>query len=382
MKNSIVLSVILLLCSCATEPQDPLAYSLLSNEKAIYRVMRPDNPKDEAYKKYELQLFYTKIDSTAGDLNFTDYTFHLNDDHYFYPASTVKFPIALFALEKLANLPTISKDTPYRINGDSLTHTIKEDIKKIFAVSDNKAYNRLYEFLGRDHINQRFRELGLTNTRIHHRLSTANAADSIHRELIFYAQSDTVRIKAKTAAKIIPLKTEKIKKGIGFMQNDSLINMPMDFSKKNYFPLEEQHNLMKRLFFPEAFSKDQQLKLTKEQRQFLMDAMRTLPYELGYDRKEYYDSYVKFFLFGDQKDDIPDHIKIYNKVGYAYGTLSETAYILDTQRNISFLLSATMLVNENRIFNDNSYEYEEIGIPFLAQLGRELYFYEVQRKRE
>jgi len=77
---------------------------------------------------------------------------------------------------------------------------------------------------------------------------------------------------------------------------------------------------------------------------------------------------------------IPSNIEIYNKVGYAYGTLTETAYIVDTKNDIRFILSATILVNDNGIFNDNTYEYEHIGIPFLAQLGRELYTQEKERK--
>ncbi len=45
------------------------------------------------------------------------------------------------------------------------------------------------------------------------------------------------------------------------------------------------------------------------------------------------------------------------------------------------MVTATLLVNKDGIFNDNAYEYDEIGIPFLAQLGRELYNYELNRKR-
>jgi hypothetical protein len=37
------------------------------------------------------------------------------------------------------------------------------------------------------------------------------------------------------------------------------------------------------------------------------------------------------------------------------------------------------LVNKDGIFNDDAYEYEEIGIPFLAQLGREIYQQELKR---
>ena len=65
-------------------------------------------------------------------------------------------------------------------------------------------------------------------------------------------------------------------------------------------------------------------------------------------------------------------IRIYNKVGFAYGTLTDVAYVKDKNTGLEFFLTATVLVNENQIFNDNNYEFEELGIPFLASLGREI----------
>ena len=63
-------------------------------------------------------------------------------------------------------------------------------------------------------------------------------------------------------------------------------------------------------------------------------------------------------------------IRIYNKVGDAYGTITDVAYIKDKKNEIEFILTATILVNENKIFNDDIYESDQIGIPFLAALGR------------
>lgn len=40
---------------------------------------------------------------------------------------------------------------------------------------------------------------------------------------------------------------------------------------------------------------------------------------------------------------------------------------------IAFFLAGTILVNKNEIFNDDTYEFEEKGIPFLAEVGRQLY---------
>ena len=39
-------------------------------------------------------------------------------------------------------------------------------------------------------------------------------------------------------------------------------------------------------------------------------------------------------------------------------------------------------MNENQIYNDDVYEYDEIGFPFLADLGRIIYQYEINRKRK
>lgn len=165
------------------------------------------------------------------------------------------------------------------------------------------------------------------------------------------------------------------------MENDSLVRQPFDFTLKNYFPLKVQHQLMKQLWFPEEFPENMRFNLSEDDRQFLKRTMSQLPREAGYDPEEFNDSYVKFFLYGDSKDPVPGNVKIYNKVGFAYGTLTETAYIKDVSRDVEFLLSATLLVNKNGIFNDNNYEYETIGIPFLAALGREIYQLELNRKK-
>lgn len=58
-----------------------------------------------------LQIIYTKIDRDKKNRpTFTDYTFNLNNNTYFYPASTVKMPIAFLALEKLNSLKKYGVD--------------------------------------------------------------------------------------------------------------------------------------------------------------------------------------------------------------------------------------------------------------------------------
>lgn len=62
--------------------------------------------------KYELQLLYTQINRKPdGEIEFIDFQYRVNDRSYFYPASTVKLPVAVLALEKLKELRSSEKST-------------------------------------------------------------------------------------------------------------------------------------------------------------------------------------------------------------------------------------------------------------------------------
>ncbi|SDS59332.1 serine hydrolase [Gramella sp. MAR_2010_147] len=336
-------------------------------------------------EKYELQIMYSRIIKKNGGVEFHDYKYRVDSEAYFYPASTVKLPIAVLSLEKLNELNTegvkIDKNTSYYLESDSVENRIEDDIKAIFAVSDNEAYNRLFEFLGQDYINSRMKAKGLASIRISHRFSGEGSGDTLTRQMIFKTEDGDFELPVTNNAKADSLEIYDVIKGKAYMKEGEKVDEPFSFALKNYFPVETQHNLMKRLFFPEVFEKCQIFDLTKEDKMFLKEAMSNLPRELDYDETKFYDSYGKFFIYGDSKERIPAHVKIYNKVGYAYGTLTETAYIEDEKNDIQFLLTATLLVNKNEIFNDNIYEYDNIGIPFLAELGRQLYQKELLRRK-
>ena len=377
-KHTFYIFFILTLFSCKEEVKitAPLADALASQSPKIKMVM-------DSLEHYEVQIKFTQIDrNNTKEVVFTDYEFQVNANNYFYPASTVKLPIAVLALEKLNSLENLDMNSVFYIEGDTLETTFAKEISKIFAISDNEAYNRLFEFLGQDEINHKLTEKGIKNARISHRVSSPNADNITTKPLIIYINDSTIRVIDRIINKPIkPLNLQGIKKGIGFYEEDILINKPFDFSLKNYYAIDAQHEVLKRIIFPESFEPSQQFNITETQRAFLLNTMHSLPRELGYTANEYYDSYVKFFMYGDSHESIPENIKIYNKVGYAYGTLTDCAYIKDTQNNIEFLLTATILVNKNGIFNDDTYEFDSVGIPFLAQLGRELYQQELRRKK-
>ncbi|MEO1010876.1 MAG: serine hydrolase [Bacteroidota bacterium] len=373
------LGILLLLALFGTcsghKPQgNPLEKILASDSPLIRSVM-------DSVGAYELQIRYTQIDRKNDSVIFTDYDFQVNKENYFYPASTVKFPIAVLALEKLNEIDSLHRDTRFYVEGDSVETTFAKAISEIFAVSDNHANNRLVEFLGQNAINQRLGDKGVLPVRIAHRLGY-HSDDVATKPLIIYLNDSTTSIFDGTINTApLPLKINKIQKGTGYYEGDSLIKEPFDFALKNYYPIAAQHGVLKRVLFPEKFQPSERFQLNKAQRDYLLEAMYTLPREVGYDPKEYYDGYCKFFLYGDTRERIPEYLKIYNKVGFAYGTLTDCAYVLDTKNEVDFLVTATILVNKDGIFNDDQYEYDEVGIPFLAELGRQLYTYELERKR-
>jgi hypothetical protein len=95
----------------------------------------------------------------------------------------------------------------------------------------------------------------------------------------------------------------------------------------------------------------------------------------------YSPAYSKLLLFGG-KGDIPGEIRIFNKEGDAYGFLTDVAYVVDFKNKVEFFLSATLLCNSDGIFNDDHYDYDSIGFPFLQHLGQIIYNHELNRKKK
>ena len=79
---------------------------------------------------------------------------------------------------------------------------------------------------------------------------------------------------------------------------------------------------------------------------------------------------------------MPANIRVFNKVGWAYGFLTDVAYIVDFEHQVEFMLAATVYTNEDGILNDNVYEYQSMGLPFLYRIGQTIYQYDLRRPRE
>lgn len=355
---------------------------------------------------FNVQVIYTEIDRGANGLAaLKSHYFNVNRDHYFYPASTVKFPVTMLALQRLNELKSTGIDknttmlTDAAYSGQTAVYndpttadgkpSIAHYIKKILMVSDNDAYNRLYEFLGPQYINSQLHQKGYEDVQLIHRLQTALSDDeNRHTNPVqFLNATNGVMYQQPMQFDTTRYDIRNDVLGTGYYKNDSLINSPMDFSLKNRIALEDLHDILISLLFPYKLPAAQRFNLTDEDRSFLLKYMSQLPTESVYppygdDTAHYYPAYCKFFLYGAEKGDLPANIRIFNKVGEAYGQLVDVAYIVDFDKKIEFFLSAAITCNTDGILNDDKYDYETLGYPFLKRLGQVIYEYEEKRAKK
>ncbi|GEO03772.1 hypothetical protein AAE02nite_14360 [Adhaeribacter aerolatus] len=355
--------------------------------------------------KYQVQILYTQINRDKNNHpKLTSYAYHLNPENYFYPASTVKLPGALAALEKINNLniPGLTKETPLKIDSayEKQTRVLSDSsaanhkpsvahyLKKIFLVSDNDAYNRLYEFVGQETLNQTIHQKSYKKVRLLHRLSVGD--DAAHgrytNPITFYHENKIIYQQPLVYnPNTYPNQLKTTLVGKGFYLNDKLINQPMDFSERNNISVQTLQEILQSVIFPEAVPVKKRFNLTPDDYTFLYKYMSMLPRESSsprYDPQEFPDSYGKFLLVGGTKEPLPPNIRIFNKAGWAYGYLIDNAYIVDFEHKVEFFLTAVILTNEDLIFNDDKYETETVGLPFMNKLSNLIYKHELVRKKK
>lgn len=352
---------------------------------------------------FRYQVIYTKIDrDKKNSPKFTNFYLNVNNDSYFYPASMVKLPTALAALEKINALKdkgidkytAMLTDSSYTgqtaVGADTTSATglpsIDHYIKKIFLASDNDAYNRLYEFCGQQYLNETLWGKGYNNMRITRRFVKMTAEENRHTNAIhFQKEGKTIYTQESAVSNATFDFSTKILIGKAHLdQDDQLVNAPYDFTAHNKATLTDLKQMMQSVLFPGSVPQSRQFNLSEDDYKNLYQYMSEKPSESRfpqYDTTEFFDSYTKFFFFKDGKQKIPGHIRSFNKTGWSHGFLTDVCYIVDFKNNIEFMLSACIYVNKDQVLNDNKYEYIETGYPFFREVGEKIYDYELKRKR-
>ncbi len=355
-------------------------------------------------KKYRLQIIYTQIERDAeGKPSFKTYTYHLDSTNYFYCASLVKLPCSILALEKTKDLKIYSNTIMFTDSANACQRSVRIDttsingypsvaqyIKRMALVSDNFAYSRVYEFLGVDYIHDRLAELGYNNIRIVHRFDGGcKGTENTSTNPIGFQDKNLrgfIYLEPKVATKTYTHPLGQVLVGKAHINSSNKkVYKPKDFTNMNYMSLQNTHSILQRLIFNNYLPMEQRFDIIEDDRMALINYLTMYPRESShptYNPKVYYDSYKKYFMYGDSKKPITNSdIKITNIVGQSYGFMTDCAYIRNEKENVEFMLSAVIYTNQNQIINDGKYEYNTIALPFLAELGRQIYAYELKRSK-
>lgn len=381
-----------LIAACASRgptpvPGDESMESILRSHPGLESVL-------ENAREHRLQAVLGFVEERPGGRSVLVQRGIRLEKEYFYPASTVKLFAAVAALERLAELrddtglpigphtalvyhplfegEALEGDDPSNVEGGTIT--VAHEIRKIFLVSDNEAFNRLYELVGQDGLAETLRRAGLDDARIVHRLSELRS-DEEHRRyprIDFVTPKGTHTLPERSSDPLPPAgHPPRMELGDAYMSGGEKIEEPMDFRPKNYVPLAELQRGLCMVVRPDVDCGGPGFDLSDEDRALLVEAMRQLPRESEnpvYDPEEYADAYVKFVLPGVRRV-VPTAARVYDKSGQAYGTTTDNAWIVDERTGRSFFLAATLYTNPNGVLNDDDYAYDTVAVPFMADLG-------------
>jgi hypothetical protein len=273
------------------------------------------------------------------------------DAEYFYPASAVKLFAAIAALQRLQDLGNDAGDwldldtrliyrplfpeelteesDPTNLSGGQIT--VRHEIRKLFLVSDNTAFNRLYELVGQDRLANSLALAGLSEGRIVHRLSEARTPQEnlMTPRIDFIGPTSSFSLPERTASPLPPAAViPGLRVGRAYLSAGSQVDQPMHFGTKNRFSLADLQRGLCMVVRPEVDCGGHGFELADSAREVLLEALSQYPGDStnpAYDRSRYADDHVKFFLPGLQRVIAKERLRIYNKVGQAYGFTTEGA---------------------------------------------------------
>jgi len=347
-------------------------------------------------QRFDVQILWTRL-SKDGRRVQARHGWRLDGTRWFSPASTVKLPLAILTLEELAatGLPRSAKMavtyptgcTPASASGVPTPdlEPIERTLRRMLVVSDNEAANRLYQWFGGAHAQLRMGQLGLPDARIIRPLMvcTDAARQRLGQVRITAPKRKAVSIPERSAGARPPFPYGAVLRGQAWLEDGVLSQGPRDFSDSNFLSLSAAEQLLAMVVQPEIVPQQQRGSMREADRLWLREVLATTPQQNSdpvYAPKAYPANYAKFFLVGDDAE-WPKGVRIYNKIGEAYGYLTDIAYVENVESGVHFFLAATISVDLDGTLNDGQYAYREIGYPFLAALGRVIYRFELAASR-
>jgi hypothetical protein len=358
-----------------------------ADDSALAQVLA--NPEE-----FDLQIRLTQL-SDDGTRIKRVLSFREDQKRWFSPASTVKLPLAILALEQLKTLG-VNRDSRLSLRypdgcqpaAPSLpealeSEAIERTILRSLVVSDNEAANRLYQWLGPSIAHERFRALGLPDARLIRPLMVCSdhARTRLGAIEIRPSKGNAVTWRERSTGPRPGFPYGQVLRGKAWLENGVLNAQPRDFTDSNFLALSASEQLLMMVVRPDLLPPAKRSSMHADDRAWLKQVLRSTPDEITdprYPSEEFPRHYAKFLYAGDGGH-WPKSLLIYNKIGEAYGYLTDIAYFHDQASGTQFFLSATIYVDRDGTLNDGVYAYRDIGYPFLARLGRIIFAHEQKR---
>ena len=319
-----------------------------------------------------------------------------DEQQYYYPASTVKLGAAVAALLELQRLSTQAQAQAAgaaegaftlagswqigpRFSGDAEDGPwipIEEDLRAMLVVSANPPFNHCYELVGPKRLNETLWQAGLESARIWHRLQEPHTRQEnlMTRPLTLRQGAVTLHRPARDEQFALDNShLRELEVGRAHVSGGKVVERPMSCADKNAITVRDLQDLMAMVVRPDiALQKRGFPELSLGARRFLTTELARYPRESPaprYDEKKYPDDYGKFCLPGLRKAVPAESLRVYAKLGRAYGFSIENDYIEDERTGRGFFLTAVLFTNPDGVMGNDAYDYEGLADPFFAELG-------------
>jgi hypothetical protein len=298
------------------------------------------------------------------------------DATYFYPGSAIKLCSTVAALEAIGDMRAetgnaqLDANVILQIQGKHASRiTLAAAVDHALVFSDNEAHNVLFDFVGHDEIHERMWRLGLDSVRIRHRLARSRRDDARETPAVLVRTPDGDPFVVPARSGQTPLGRNDmtgVLVGDEHVVHGSVVAGPMSFEDKNRISLSDLQDLLVTVVRPEL-RPGPSPRLGVEERRVLLDALAASPSERGASAKVELENNP--LRAGVSRLVGSEDLVAYGKSGRAYGFVVDNAYFFDKRTAKSFFLSVTVFVNGNGRIADDVYEYHDVALPLLADIG-------------
>lgn len=337
-------------------------------------------------EKYRFQVLYGAVVDKGGAPTLERHGYYA-DAEYFFPASSMKVPLALASYERLPALraakhPALDRDATLEIHPVAgaeppYATSLARETWRALIVSDNASANRLLAFVGHREAHESLWGLGLSTARVHTGFATGREIDpATLSPRIDIVPKDGPKDSLPPRKSVLTLpatRAARLDVGNAVVVDGRKVPGPMSFAEKNAMSLRDLQDALVRIVRPDLLpSKSPKSQSGRDDLDYLRKTLSTPPSKSGlpgYDRNVVADYQLNPFLRGLERVRSRDRLEIYVKVGQAYGFLTTNAYVVEKATGKSFFLTATIYANPNEVLNDDLYAYDQTAFPALADVA-------------